>query len=747
MNRVSIQLKILAGIVAVLLLSVSLSIVISVANQRTALLDVSQRDVRITNEILNAVIRNIMLDGEAPLAVSTIEDLQQVPGVDQLQIYRRDGSVAFSDFETLDFVNEFQNFMMFDETPRQEDVPVSQAAFQRSVNSSTPQVVESIEDRRLEFFFPIINTADCRVCHGDDHLVRGVAYYSISLDRVFTQIDRGRNILILFFLGTGAVIAMVLFGLMRRVVISPVRSIGAVVQTVGQGNLDVAADIRTQDEFGLLAGQINTMISGLKDRDRLELENQVIDARNQENQKYLDNIGEGLLLIGPDRKISSQYSAYITRLFGTEEVAGRFLDEFVYPDKSDDSQARQELREFIDVIFESLSTEMDMIMSINPLQDMALMVPDHQGGEKRIVIDAAFYRIMDGESVENVMVIFTDRTGIVEVQEELERERKRSDAELEQIAAVLRIGPRSFAEFSEDAKDLIGRLEQLADGGKPDMNSLSRDLHSLKGTARYLNFAAIGDSIHALEDSLPALTGGGDGEKTFPRELERLKTDIRGIEDIQSRFMDFSRAGGQTGAGSPASSPGGGNLAEFRRAVDRMVAELADEREKVIKTSFRSNLRDFPAFRQLRPLLIHLVRNAVDHGIEERFERISAGKSEHGTLEFLFNGKADGSYKIIVADDGGGIDFSAVRRRAVKAGLIAEGDNPDNAQLTRLLFSSGFSTRETADDLSGRGVGLDAVQDGVAALGGRISVWTEEGRGTHFTITFARSPEIRQGEE
>jgi hypothetical protein len=154
MNRVSIQLKIFSGIAVILLISVSLSVVISVVNQRNALLETSQRDVRITNEILNAVIRNIMLDGEAPLAVSTIEDLQQVPGLDQLQIYRRDGRVAFSDFETLDFVNDFQTFMMFGRTPRQDDEEVSLEAFQRTVESSTPRWWRTSPTASWNFSFP-----------------------------------------------------------------------------------------------------------------------------------------------------------------------------------------------------------------------------------------------------------------------------------------------------------------------------------------------------------------------------------------------------------------------------------------------------------------------------------------------------------------------------------------------------------------------------------------------------------------
>jgi signal transduction histidine kinase/HAMP domain-containing protein len=730
MNRVSIQLKIFSGIAVILLISVSLSVVISVVNQRNALLETSQRDVRITNEILNAVIRNIMLDGEAPLAVSTIEDLQQVPGLDQLQIYRRDGRVAFSDFETLDFVNDFQTFMMFGRTPRQDDEEISLEAFQRTVESSTPQVVENIADRQLEFFFPIINTADCRVCHGSDHLVRGVAYYRVSLQRVFTEIDRGRNTLIIFFLGTGGFIALVLFSLMRRVVIAPVQSLGQVVQTVGQGNLDVQAEVRSRDEFGLLSQQINTMISGLKEKNRLELENSIIETRNRENQKYLDNIGEGLLLIDSERKISPQYSRFISELFGTDDIAGLGLDQFIYPDEHPDSDMRRELREFLDVIFESVQTEMDMIMSINPLKDLSLQVSSGEG-TRRIIIDASFYRIMEGDRVENVMVIFTDRTNLVEVQEELERERQRSDAELEQIAAVLRIGPGSFSEFSADAHSVLERLERLESGsGGLDIEALARDLHSVKGTARYLNFLAIGESIHEVETHLPDAADAKLSAGFFPA-LDRFRRDLAGIEEIKTRFLSFSAASSQ---GDAAPGARESNVLEFRRAVQRMIGEIADQQEKRIAVKFRGSVRNLPDFRSLRPLLIHLVRNAVDHGLEERYERLAVGKDEEGRIEFIFSRTEDGGYKIIVADDGRGIDFDAVRARAERRGLIEEGKRLSRQDLVKILFSPGFSTRDSADELSGRGVGLDAVQAGIAEMGGRISVWTQEGKGTHFTI-------------
>jgi two-component system, chemotaxis family, sensor kinase CheA len=133
--------------------------------------------------------------------------------------------------------------------------------------------------------------------------------------------------------------------------------------------------------------------------------------------------------------------------------------------------------------------------------------------------------------------------------------------------------------------------------------------------------------------------------------------------------------------------------------------------------------------------LVHLVRNAIDHGLESPDEREAAGKPPAGTLRISAR-HAGGNVVITVSDDGRGVDPAAVAASALRRGLIgrAQADEMDPARAIDLLFAAGFSTREATSDISGRGVGLDAVRAKVRDLGGEVLMTSEEGQGTTAQI-------------
>jgi two-component system, chemotaxis family, sensor kinase CheA len=136
--------------------------------------------------------------------------------------------------------------------------------------------------------------------------------------------------------------------------------------------------------------------------------------------------------------------------------------------------------------------------------------------------------------------------------------------------------------------------------------------------------------------------------------------------------------------------------------------------------------------RMMDPLL-HLVRNAVSHGFETTAERLAQGKPAEGTLSLT--AATDGDILLLdVADDGRGIDTSAVAERARSLDLLAEGEPLEPARLVEILSAPGFSTRIEADRASGRGVGMTVVQDAVQELGGSLEMTTAAGQGTRFSI-------------
>ncbi|MCX7925494.1 MAG: chemotaxis protein CheA [Fimbriimonadales bacterium] len=142
--------------------------------------------------------------------------------------------------------------------------------------------------------------------------------------------------------------------------------------------------------------------------------------------------------------------------------------------------------------------------------------------------------------------------------------------------------------------------------------------------------------------------------------------------------------------------------------------------------------------------LTHLIRNAIDHGIEPPDERRRNGKPETGTIK-LSAYQSEGRIYIEVRDDGRGIDTERVRQKAIQLGWITENDHPSEETLYDFLFQPGFSTAQQVSDLSGRGVGMDVVKRNVESLGGSISVQSQRGAGTRFLLRVPLTLAIMDG--
>lgn len=179
-------------------------------------------------------------------------------------------------------------------------------------------------------------------------------------------------------------------------------------------------------------------------------------------------------------------------------------------------------------------------------------------------------------------------------------------------------------------------------------------------------------------------------------------------------------------------------LVPIGEAFERMqfaVRDLARDSGKSVALSLSGQTTEIDKYvveRMLDPLM-HLVRNAVSHGLETPAERVAAGKPPHGRLA-LRAATAGDAVVIEIEDDGRGMDAGQIAVRARAAGLIAADAELDMAGLLDVICAPGFSTRDEADLASGRGVGMTVVRDTVQELGGTLALWTEPGRGTRFTI-------------
>ncbi|RME50147.1 MAG: hybrid sensor histidine kinase/response regulator, partial [Caldilineae bacterium] len=175
-------------------------------------------------------------------------------------------------------------------------------------------------------------------------------------------------------------------------------------------------------------------------------------------------------------------------------------------------------------------------------------------------------------------------------------------------------------------------------------------------------------------------------------------------------------------------------LDSFPRMVRDLARSLGKEVHLVIEGE--ETEVDRSVVEILKPPLVHLVRNAVDHGIEMPEARRAAGKDPVGQVEIRAAQRGD-VIVIEIRDDGAGIDARRVLDKALAAGILSQEQaaSMSESEILWLIFRAGFSTRHTVSDISGRGVGLDVVWDALEKIQGSISVSTEPGRGTCFTLT------------
>ena len=292
-------------------------------------------------------------------------------------------------------------------------------------------------------------------------------------------------------------------------------------------------------------------------------------------------------------------------------------------------------------------------------------------------------------------------------------------------------GDRSVRVLSSMLDGLAHRVEQLLLGGARQVRR-SRDATALEESAReavrrldlaahVLRGAGAGPELAAIEEAQAELRGLAGGLQTMAREglSEAEQQRLTGAllrDDLRALRM------------VPAAAMLEPLLVAVREASGRLgrVVELALAGGEV---RVDGRLVD-----ELRDPLLHLVRNAVGHGVEPPERRQAVGKPLAGRVTVRVEPRGS-RVGVVVEDDGAGLDLAAIRARAAALGLLGDppGGLPD-AALARLIFAPGFSTASEVTRLSGRGVGLDVVREAVTRLGGAIDVRSEPGRSTRFDL-------------
>lgn len=201
--------------------------------------------------------------------------------------------------------------------------------------------------------------------------------------------------------------------------------------------------------------------------------------------------------------------------------------------------------------------------------------------------------------------------------------------------------------------------------------------------------------------------------KSIAEEIERLSSDLRDTT-MSIRML-----------------PIGTLFGRFRRLVRDLSEELG--KTVTLSTEGEDTELDKTVIERLNDPLVHLIRNAVDHGIEDELGRRRAGKTLDGRIH-LAAVHSGAQVLITVADDGHGLDCDAIRRKAEERGLLSPGADIADSELFQFIFHPGFSTAQKVSGVSGRGVGMDVVRQTIDSLRGNVEVDSTPGTGTRVTL-------------
>jgi two-component system chemotaxis sensor kinase CheA len=268
-------------------------------------------------------------------------------------------------------------------------------------------------------------------------------------------------------------------------------------------------------------------------------------------------------------------------------------------------------------------------------------------------------------------------------------------------------------------------------------------------------------AARARREQSPALPGSGDGRAALPAAGAAAGRGLRVDLAKLDRMLDLTGeiAIGRNRLRRLLELTGSTELLEAHGEVDRLSVDLQElvmkSRLVPLRATFRQHLRtlrdlcagsgkharlvlegedvevDLSVIEHVRDPLTHMVRNALDHGIEPPHVRTAQGKSPAGTIALRARHEA-GTIVIEIEDDGAGLDRERILERARAAGMDAA--RLDDDRLQQLVFEPGFSTAEEVTELSGRGIGLDVVRRNVQALRGTIAIRSRHGRGTVITL-------------
>ncbi|WP_027797417.1 Tar ligand binding domain-containing protein [Paraburkholderia acidipaludis] len=521
------------------------------------------------------------------------------------------------------------------------------------------------------------------------------------------------------------------------------------------------------DEIGRSIVAFNEMI------EKIQQSSALLKQKTADIQAMLQNIQQGMLTVVDGALVHAEYSAYLEAIFETKEIAGQPVMELVF----DHTDLNSDLRSQVDAAIHACIGEDAMNFTFNQhllVNEIAKTMAD--GRVK--TLDLSWSAITDeNDTVMRLMLCVRDVTELRQLAAEAGEQKSR----LEMIGEILAVSEEKFHHFVDSATGFVNENERIirqhAQADSAAIAELFRNAHTIKGNARTYSLQHLTSIVHETERRYDALRRNDVSEEwnqeVLIADLERVKAAIERYRTINDVSLGRKDAGSH-GSAEHYLMVDRGHIQESLRMLE--AADPVDVRSLLtMRDSLHRNLRilgtetiedalsgvlgslpslarelgkeppvvriddggyrvDKQVSSTLKNVFMHLIRNSVDHGIETATTRVAQGKPAAGTIAIQAS-LGRGALQITLSDDGRGLALGRIRSIASARGWLDDDAQLSDELVADFIFHAGFSTAEKVTEVSGRGVGMDAVRDFLKRENGSIQLrFTDDQRGADYRL-------------
>jgi predicted ATPase/GAF domain-containing protein/predicted Ser/Thr protein kinase len=485
----------------------------------------------------------------------------------------------------------------------------------------------------------------------------------------------------------------------------------------------------------ILAAQAAISIANARTYARIEA---IVEEKTADIRSILTNIRQGIFTIAHDQTIAADYSVHLEELLETPHIRNRNMVNLLFgnSDLADDKKS------MIRSIIELSIGQDDSTYSLNCAhlpREFIKQFPD----ERQKILEIDFCPVLDESGIiQKFLVTLRDVTLLRKLESE-SKEHKDALAIIQEIvetpAAKFLKNHDTLIHYINEVENALTDTAAIDEDGKATM---LRNLHTAKGLARTFKLTGIAAQIHQSEQIF--VNFSAENESSTDRSL--FLNEVRVLTRLLERYKDINdnKLGRKQQSLPEESSATVCSIKDYLHThtlsyiLEDLRASVQDMTRQLHKPMAHIAIKD-PGFylesdihTALRDAFMHIIRNSIDHGIEMEEERIKAQKQPHGTITFELISRGE-ELVIKCYDDGRGLNLAALKAKAAQIGQLTSNTDLSLQETADLVFRSGLSTAEKVSDISGRGIGMDAVKAFLKERGIAINIHpASNGKGQDF---------------